>query len=343
MEHSHAPKNTYILAECVPTWLAVADGWETELVEIFMAQPEKGQWFIDGLGVKSKVSILPTVVGVRGVVWRTSSDSVLLLQGSAKFVRKMVTGLSTIGITSNSHKIIIASSQKNRNLDLQFKFQRLAHDVLGGVTNDTGYIGFSHAIDLQRDKPTDVGVRRKLRGIMNVTESGEAIDDPHLPDAIRNKDLKLPSQYHSQLDLYMDEFEAPSVFSLSGWVQRYVTGEEFLASMDLPSSSMKWAKNSGVLKKGHHGGLLGSHPLKMVYGSFKLENTPAPTSSPTGAPEYILHSQIPGLEEIYDEINQSTVAKNDEAGVDKGIWNEAICQRPSDWKTDWLIVGSEYG
>ena len=90
------------------------------------------------------------------------------------------------------------------------------HAVLGGVTNYIGYIGFSHAIDLQKDKPTDVGVRRRLRGIMEVTEIGQAIEDSHLSDAVRNKDLKSPSQYHSQLDLFMDEFGAPSVISLSG-------------------------------------------------------------------------------------------------------------------------------
>ena len=65
IEHLHAVKHVCILAEAVPTWLAVADGWKTEQIEIFMDQPERGRWFIDGLGVKNKVSILPTVVGVR--------------------------------------------------------------------------------------------------------------------------------------------------------------------------------------------------------------------------------------------------------------------------------------
>ena len=149
-DHCQSVKHACILAECVPTWLAVADGWGVELIEIFMDQPQKGKWFVEGLGVKNKILILPTIVGVRGGVWRTSSDSVLLVQGSAKFVQRMVTGLSAIGVTSNSHKIIIASSQKIRNLDLSFKFQRLAHDRLGGVTNDVGYIGLSLAVSLHR-------------------------------------------------------------------------------------------------------------------------------------------------------------------------------------------------
>ena len=65
IEHLHVVKHACILAECVPTWLAVADGYKTKQIEMFMDQPEKGRWFIDGLGVKNKVSILPTVVGVR--------------------------------------------------------------------------------------------------------------------------------------------------------------------------------------------------------------------------------------------------------------------------------------
>ena len=68
MDHSRSVKHTCILAECVPTWLAVADGWGAELIEIFMDQKYKGIWFVEGLGVKSKILMLPTVVRVRGGV-----------------------------------------------------------------------------------------------------------------------------------------------------------------------------------------------------------------------------------------------------------------------------------
>ena len=184
---------------------------------------------------------------------------------------------------------------------------------------------------------------------MSVTETGLAIDDSHLPESSSNEMLKSPSEYHSSLDQFIDEFEAPSVFSISGWVQRYLTGDEFLTALDIPSSTITWAKKVGVYKRGDHGGVLGSLPLKilqemgdMLYGNRRVENLPAPTNTPTSEPPYILHSQIAGLEEIYNKINQAKVAKNDEAEVDPTIWNEAICKRPSDWQTDWAIVGSEH-
>ena len=225
----------------------------------------------------------------------------------------------------------------------------MAHDRLGGVTNDVGYIGRSLAVSLHKNKPTVSKVRRTLKGIMSVTETGLAIDDPHLPESSKNERLKSPSEYHSSLDLFIDEFEAPSVFSTSGWVQRDLTGDEFLTALDIPSSTITWAKKTGVYKRGDHGGLLGSSPIKnlqqigdMLYGSRRTENLSAPTNTPTGEPPYILHSQIAGLEEIYNEINQAKVAKNDEAEVDPTIWNEVICRRPSDWQTDWLIVGAEH-
>ena len=181
-----------------------------------------------------------------------------------------------------------------------------------------------------------------------MSESGIPIDDPQLEESVRNKKLKFPLAYHSPLDLFIDEFEAPSVYSITGWVQRDLTGVEFLTAMDVPSSAVNWAKEVGVFKSGDHGGLLGSPPLKilqevgdMLYSIRNVEDMPDPTPSPTSDPTFILYSQIEGLEEIYNDINQAKVAKNDEAEADLDIWNEAICRRPSDWKTDWVIVGAD--
>ena len=348
-KHFHAVKHVCILSESVPTWLAVADGWGAELIEIYMDQPERGQWFIDGLGMKKRVSIIPTVVGVRRGVWRSSSDSVVLIQGTAKFVQKMVTGLSAIGVKSDSHKIIIASSQKIRNLDLQFKFQRLAHDKLGGVSNDIGNIGFSTAVQLARPKPSDLGVRRVVVGNIKVAVGGKPIDDPQRDGSCRKDNLKSPFDYHSPLDFFMDEFEAPSVWSSTGWVQRDLSGEEFLSTMDIPSSVIAYATNAGVIKKGEHGSVLGSPPLKilqevgdMIYGTRNISSENASTSEPKEEPSYILHSEIDGLSEIYHEINQAKVAKNDEAEADFEMWNKGIITKPSDWRTDWLIVGADH-
>ena len=55
-----------------------------------------------------------------------------------------------------------------------------------------------------------------------------------------------------------------------------------------------------------------------------------------------MHSNIEGLEEIYDEINQAKAAKYDDAEADYSIWYENLAKRPSDWQIDWGIVGQDY-
>jgi hypothetical protein len=37
-----------ILAESTPTWLAVADGWSADVIEIFSAEPQEATWFVEG-------------------------------------------------------------------------------------------------------------------------------------------------------------------------------------------------------------------------------------------------------------------------------------------------------
>ena len=108
-------ENVCVLAESTPTWIAVADCWGANLIEVFSRQPREVECFTKGLGVRTKTKILPTVLGVRNGRWRTSKNSVLLIQGSANFCHQMVTGLVKIGITAKS-KIIIASTQKIEDL-----------------------------------------------------------------------------------------------------------------------------------------------------------------------------------------------------------------------------------
>ena len=77
----------------------------------------------------------------------------------------------------------------------------------------------------------------------------------------------------------------------------------------------------------------------MLFATNRVESASAP--EPVQA-EFLLHSNIEGLDEIYEEINQAKAAKNDDAEADHSIWYENLAKRPSDWKTDWCIVGQDY-
>ena len=338
-------ENVCILAESSPTWIAVADCWGANLIEVFSPQPREVECFIKGLGVRTKTTILPTVLGVSKGGWRSSKNAVLLIQGSAKFCHQMVTGLVKIGVTSNS-KIIIASTQKIRRLDLKFRFIRLAHDVLGGVTNSTHHIGFTEGIVLTRKDPRESDVRRTMLGGLNMMVDGPGIKAPENCKEGEGSTASSPSDYHSQLDLFMDTFQVPCVYSPTGWCERELTGKEFFTAMDIPSSVIKYASAVGVFEQDRHGCILSTPPLKvlqevgdMLFGTNQVEGATPP--EPVKA-DFILHSKIDGLEEIYDEINQAKAAKNDDAEADYAIWYENLAKRPSDWATDWCIVGQDY-
>ena len=77
----------------------------------------------------------------------------------------------------------------------------------------------------------------------------------------------------------------------------------------------------------------------MLFGIRSIETGFTPETPDT---TYMLHSEIEGLDEIYNEINQAKAAKHDDAEADFSIWDENLRRRPSDWKTDWCIVGQEH-
>ena len=223
----------------------------------------------------------------------------------------------------------------------------MKHDKLGGVSNSECHVGFAKSITLARQKSRVSDTPRVLLGNLKVTINGAYLAPPDDDHSNFEEDVKSPFEYHSQLDLFMDTFAAPCVHSLSHWVKRELTGEEFLTSMDIPAMAIKHAKNVGVIANGTYGnGLLASPPLKilqeagdMLFGTRDLRASSAPSETNT---DYILQSEIPGFEDIYEEINQSRAARNDDAGIDFDIWNEHLRERPSDWKTDWCIVGEEH-
>ena len=267
--------------------------------------------------------MLPTVVGVRGGAWSTGKSPVVLIQGSAKFCQKMVASLVSIGATPSS-KIIIASSQNIRNLALPFRFERMHHDKLGGVSNAECHVGFAKGITLARQKSRISDTPRVLVDNLKVTTDGAYIAPPNEDHSNFEEDVKSPFEYHSQLDLFMDTFAAPCVHSLSHWVKRELIGEEFLTSMDIPAMAIKHAKDVGVIANGTYGnGLLASPPLKilqeaddMLFGTRDLQASSAPSETNT---DYILQSEIPDFEDIYQEINQARAARNDDADINFDI------------------------
>ena len=48
-------QNVCILAEGAPTWLAVADSWGADLIEVYSEQSNEIHWFADGLGLKTEM------------------------------------------------------------------------------------------------------------------------------------------------------------------------------------------------------------------------------------------------------------------------------------------------
>ena len=137
-----APTHVILLAEAIPSWLPVVDGWGTD--HIFLHCEREELWYRDNLDVSTPLSLFITVAGIAKAEWINQENKIVIIQGSAPFCRKMVGGLSSIGVTEET-KIIVTSNEKCRNLKLSFKFLRLSHSKLGGATNTITSVDFSKA------------------------------------------------------------------------------------------------------------------------------------------------------------------------------------------------------
>ena len=143
-----APTHVVLLAEAIPSWLPVADGWGSERIFLYCEREEP--WYRKLLDVSTPLSFFPTVAGIAKADWTRQANRVIIVQGSALFCRKMVGGLADIGITEES-KIMVTSNEKCRNLKLSFKFLRLSHSKLGGATNTITSVGFSKACGVAKN------------------------------------------------------------------------------------------------------------------------------------------------------------------------------------------------
>ena len=89
-----APTHVVLLAEAIPSWLPVIDGWRTE--RLFMHCEREELWFSDNLKLTTPITTFPTVAGLARAEWRVQVNKVIIVQGSASFCRKMVEGLSKL-------------------------------------------------------------------------------------------------------------------------------------------------------------------------------------------------------------------------------------------------------
>ena len=78
-------------------------------------------WYRYNLNVATPLTVFPTVTGLAKAEWRHQANKAIVVQGSPSFCRKMVDGLSSIGINEET-KIIVTSNEKCRNLNLVLGF-----------------------------------------------------------------------------------------------------------------------------------------------------------------------------------------------------------------------------
>jgi hypothetical protein len=86
--------------------------------------------------------------------------------------------LDSINVTPTDHKIIISSTKRISKV-VDFKFKRLSHQKLGGVTNCEGFIGFSKRVSLRNETAPHNEILRSMLGSLKVTNHGEACDSPY--------------------------------------------------------------------------------------------------------------------------------------------------------------------
>jgi hypothetical protein len=159
-----------------------------------------------------------------------------------------------------------------------------------------------------------------------------------------------PTKYHSPKDIFLGDVVAPNAYTITKWCVRDVTVPEFLEMMDVPASVIKHASDRQKLDEACSAGLLSSPPLKilqevgyMLFGRDEKKFVDVVLDMPAGAEvSFNLRSKLAGMDDIYKDINQAKAAKNDDAATDFALWERAIMKKPSDWETDWAIVGREH-
>ena len=144
------------------------------------------------------------------------------------------------------------------------------------------------------------------------------------------------------------EFVLPSLFSKTKWVHRYLSDAELLSILDAQVQITKRINESEKMNLREHVELLKKvAPLKVLQEATRiLFDWAPPIERPHTIPIYDVNRlglKLEGLEFIYEKINQSKVAKNDDAAADTLLWDDAVRKTPTYCKNDCdlLIVGKD--
>ena len=333
-----APSNVVILSEAIPTWLVAADTWGSE--QLFLYCEKELDWYRKNLELLTPISVFPTVAGIAKAPWiKERHNTVLLVQGSSSFCKKMIKGLVTLGITESS-KIVVTTNQRCSGLPLKFRFVRLNHSTIGGASATMTSIGFSSGCGIPDKidfaKGIECGTKEHTYPIL----PGRTCAAPivHGMSTHQDENLLSSDSLHTLKDVVKEEFAVPSVFSKTGWVRRHLTSPEIMSVLDTPGEIIKAIDREKTIMGGRK--LEDVIPLAIPVKTLQeitriLFRFDKPTEKEHFIPIYDvmrLAPEISGIPHIYDEIDQTKVAKNDDASYDATLWNEAVFEKPTSLK-----------
>ena len=165
-------KNIAVFSEFIPSWLAVADTWRCDKISMFCEKEQ--EWFRRSLDLETSIKICRVLATMRVGDWMKEERRVVLVQGSVGFCKKIITGLSEGGITTNDKLAVVVTNQV-RNLPVKFKFKKFTHSDLGGVSTSKFTIGLSMGWNVDNILGPSREVKRKLYRVASVVEPGKAI------------------------------------------------------------------------------------------------------------------------------------------------------------------------
>ena len=344
-----APEHVVILAEGIPSWLAAVDAWGADHISMYCEKEER--WYRDKLDVMTPMTTFPTVAGISLADWTKSSNRYVLVQGSAQFCKKMIVGLQSIGL-SDTDKIVITSNESCTDLSLSFKFLRLAHAKLGGATDTVTSVGFSKGCELSSKPVLAKGIPSTIKDHVSPLGQGRVAADPNSisfePDPKGN--ILSSTTTPSLKQVSTCSFVVPSLFSKSNWTERNLSNSEMLSIVDTPVQITKavdaLSPKAFCLRTGRKNSAFQQVvPLKSLQEVTRLLfrfDSPKPKLHTIPIYDVMrLGPEIEGLSDIYEEINQARVAKNDDAVADSTMWDEAALEIPLELadSVNLLMVG----
>ena len=334
-------QSVVVIAEYVPSWLAIVDSWGAAQVSLYCEGELEG--FRESLELETPVRVHRSLAGAKTGMWWKEEKRIVMVQGTSGFVSKILHALVSIGITKQD-QVIVAANKKIRKSPISLHFKRIFHGNIGGVTSTTSFIGFSENFPLAHQHPSSVTtshlIQRRLQGLLNVTTHAS-----EHPKSLQQKVCEA-TKLVTLDDLIESSFLVTCLFNASGTGYRALSIKEILTAMDFPKSvvdsSPTWLSlqdKSKVMK------LVDMVPLKVLQGASamleirrELPQEAVDTLVPT---KMSLAATVPNMELIYEGISQAKAAKNDDALADVQVWNEAVMKPPSTWTSSWSFVGGK--